>query len=475
MPIPGTNSHAIKNADGTWDVLDVPIVHDGEIDRYKANGDKADTWITGPEWFRHVIAVHSREEKAGRLGRAFLDHHTQEGGSQPDAGYIKPHRVGNLTVEGEKKPALFADILSIPDAFYQEWVKSGRLAGRSIESLVAENGWIDGLALMPTKVPHYSLPILTIGRESVSGETRDATQGAEMAVACASSAHARAAIARLETPPMADKTITVSGTMPDGRVGSWNLSTALLLAEEKKDDDGKPEIKAEDEGGEEKSGDGGGEGDGWKAKLDALKGCDIPVEDIPAVVAGITEFASSLETPSAEESMIEEEEPSVLDEEQVAEQEDEPLAAGKVAERAIRAEATAIAAKAETAELRAEMNRDKAVAAAVIRMAPFNIGSDPEAVLLARYKKDGAAGMEIFVDTTEKTAPRSSGAGIDDNIPGEQTDELPAEVMAITSPGDREIALKANREYQASIAAGFDMTDVSLASHINRAIGAAQK
>lgn len=441
MKIPGTNTTAIQNTDGTWDLFDVPIVHDGSIPRFNRHGEKVDEFATDPEWFSKVLATHHRALSEGIMGRAFIDHHDDDGGSRPDAGWIRPRRIGKIRVGGKVKAALFSDIVSMPDDVYQTWIKTGRLCYRSIESRVAETGWIDGLALMATRPPHYRLPMLTIGREVVPDGTSLRGSEGVAAVACETTEQAYAIWANLRETDMADET---------------------------KKDDAAPESTSNDS--ESK-----GSNSGWKSMLERLKSVKVEAEDIPEFVAALREFADSMDQGSEEEAEIEEPEsptPEPPGEEgPVAEQDLEETFASKVSNRVIQAEAKALAADARSAKIEREIKIRDAVDKAADDLSDFNIGSDPKAVLRAKAEEYGLKGLALFVETIKANAPRSPGLGDNSqDVSVEDMDDLPAEVMAFTDPGDREIAVKAYRRLTEQAHMGFDVSHRNLKGMIHRDI-----
>lgn len=445
MAIPGTNSTAIQNPDGTWDILDVPIVHVGSIPRFNAAGERVDEFSTDEAWFQNVLAAHQQGESDAYMGRVFLDHHDHQAGSQPDSGFLRPRRIGPITVKGARVQALFADIVAVPDEVYQTWIKAGRVPYRSIESREAESGWIDGLALMATRSPHYQLPMLTIGREiqRVPGGTREPMAARAMAVACSTSERA-VAILRAE-----------ESTMP----------------EEPKD-----EGKAKDEPKDEPKGDKKDEkkskpASGWKSAFETFKATEIALDEIPDAVAAIREFADSLET-SAGGGMIEEPpfEETPATETPVAEQEPTMAKAGTPNDRLIRAEALAAAASSRAAAIEAEMARRDAVDKAVLELQEYSLGSDPRAVLMAKAKEHGLQGLALYVSTIKAHGRKSPGPGGAVGIPDQQVTDLPKEVMAYTQPAEREVALKAFARFRQMEQAGYPTGDLSLAGMIRRDI-----
>ena len=436
MSIPGTNSTAVKNPDGTWNVMDVPIVHEGSIPRFSRNGEKVDEWEVTRDWMQQIISVHAMREREGYMGRSFVDHHGASEKSQPDAGYIRPTRIGTITIEGERKDALMADLIAIPDEVYQTWIKTSRMPYRSIESLVAESGFVDGLALMPTRPPHFQLPMLTIGNEVVPGGTRPAVPQHMEAVACASASQAEAAVRRT-------------------RMSKW----LKAMDEKKKKDleegrDESPIAKSET-------------GDSEPSEDSAPS--EVAAEDIPAFVAELRGFADSLEgTDEVGEEFDAEPvmEDSGMTDQPVAEQ---PMSASRA--EIAKAEAKADAAAADAREVRKMIAMRDAVDDAVDRLADYNLGSNPKAHLMAKAKEHGIYGLNLYVETVIAHAPKSPGSAHGD---GEVNDialaDLPKEVMAYTEPNERAAALRAYSRWQEQERAGWDMGSRSLTATIDREI-----
>lgn len=161
---------ASQNADGTWDIFDVPI--------YAANVrsfglmpvlDKK----TGDVVPQEMIVNHDAAWLEGTIATAQLDyaereyraplhiHHHNRGEKVEEAGEIMPRYVKKIMYEGSPLDTLFADLHNVPDAVYQQ-IAAKRLRYRSAECPMSmdERPEIKSLALLPHQPPHFKLPPL---------------------------------------------------------------------------------------------------------------------------------------------------------------------------------------------------------------------------------------------------------------------------------------------------------------------------
>lgn len=433
MGLPGTSSSAIQNPDGTWDVLDVPIVPHGAVPLYDRDGQHVDDFPTTREWFQKVITTHRQKERGeGYMGRAFLDHHDDDGNSNPDAGFLRPTRVGTVKANGKMLDTLFIDLVSVPDDIYQNWIKTGRMPYRSIESYVPEDAFIDGLALMATRKPHFQMPMLTIGEEVpyVPSGNESSIPAVAAAIACASSERA---IALFKESPMPE--------------------------DDKKDDDEKAKAKAMEEGEETAKGtdEGGEEMSLSGINLSSIK---ATAEEWGAFIAEAQAIAGAL---GGDGDMAEPDSTT----EPVAEQ-DVAMSASKKSE--LRAVAAADMSNAKVQALERRMDTKEAVNAAVDSLSGFNIGSDPRAILSAHAKKHGINGLAFYVSTVKAGYTPAPGSDEAEALDAPEVDTLPKEVMAYTDPTERGLAVAAHRDYEVQVKAGWPMGKRSLANTIQRAV-----
>lgn len=168
--LPGGAYTAVRNPDGTYDVLDVPIMGPiPEGDHDNAVGLDAD-WMN-----RAVVRARQRLANDTYLPLLHIRHHVRGGaGSVERGGYFLPRYVRSITYDGQVIPAMFADLKHVPAHVYER-IRAGDLPYRSIEvnDLTAQPE-VDSLALLPDEVPFFRLPLLTIGKEV--GEGRLAAQ-----------------------------------------------------------------------------------------------------------------------------------------------------------------------------------------------------------------------------------------------------------------------------------------------------------
>jgi len=430
--VTGTRSHARQRPDGSWDVFDVPIVHEGGIPRFNAKGERVDDFEITPEWMRKAIEVHALRESEGYMGRAFIDHHTDDGLSQDDAGWIRPRRLAELQIEGSPVLALYADIVGIPDWTYRDRVRSGRVPYRSIESLNVASAFIDGLALMPTAAPHFKLPMLTIASETERGasETEHGWPTSGALVACGLADQAVRAHSRRHA-------------MSETTKGAGENTT----------------------GGEDKP-------KSWKDAFEALRSIEVPAEDIPEFVALLTEFAGSL---SAASEKKDGEDGSRNGDEVIADQKN-PTKAAEPTEAVVKAQAKADAAEAKAAAVEQEMQLRDAVDEAARELEGYNLGSEPRKTIMARAREHGVKGLKLYVETVKAYGQKSPGPAGGQDLPAASGSdgELPAEVLAVTDPDDRAIAIKTHRRIAGLAKAGYPTDNLSLAGAIKRDIARAR-
>lgn len=152
---------AEQDADGTWTIRDVPIFSE-VTERYTRNGKKAQLPCTR-EWLSKAVD----RAKAAFDGSSYLAplhvNHFGDSEKVERAGFFLPTRVGEATVDGQRLPTVFADLLKIPAAVYAK-IKDLTLPYRSAETRLTGAPEIQSLALL-SKPPHFKYPLLTVGEE----------------------------------------------------------------------------------------------------------------------------------------------------------------------------------------------------------------------------------------------------------------------------------------------------------------------
>jgi len=416
--VPGGNYPADQNDDGTWNIRGVPIFAECELPM-KGGGEFRFT----RSWLENAIKMaRSKETQESFMARVHVHHH-DDGEPVMDAGYLRPTSVGELQIDGERKAVLFADLIRIPQEVYEQ-IRAFRLPYRSIEA-VPQDGFIDSLALMPTKAPFHRLPMLSIGREApVAGVTNPADgilepQGAtEGLVACFSRAHAVAALSHFPK----------GGNVPDQLL---EKPAGVKAADEKS-------APADDKQDKEVQAQGGGEG---KSAVEELFGQERSLEEwkqiLDAVKAKIAEFEAPAEDAAAA--------PQMPEEGPVEMASDKSTAITKDDSGAVKAEAELALVKGRLEKMEQEKALEEAVEAANKRLARFNIGSDPKGHLMAYARKHGLTRFAGYVEAIEEQAqPAPPASGFDFDL-----SNMPPEVAKFSDPAAQRIAFEAKRAYDA--------------------------
>ena len=150
---------AKQNDDGTWDILDVPIMADFEFGRKKLK--KVDrSWMTTA-----IDKCSSRFQEDGYLPPCHIYHHGDPGKPTKRVGHFLLTHASRERFEGRKRWVLFANLTQIPDAIYQR-IKDGELPYRSVEVIEPDGSpEIDSLALLEDEAPFFKFGVLTIDEE----------------------------------------------------------------------------------------------------------------------------------------------------------------------------------------------------------------------------------------------------------------------------------------------------------------------
>jgi hypothetical protein len=153
---------ATQNADGTWNVLDVPIcgeIPEAHIDSHPWNGKPIDR-----AWMQKTVENHQGKFKdEGFLPPLHIKHH-EDGKDRQLAGKFLPTRVGKLQYEGKETDVILADLTLIPDDVFQR-IEKGELSYISIEASSWEDGKFTSCAIMDSDAPYFAFPNVTVGEK----------------------------------------------------------------------------------------------------------------------------------------------------------------------------------------------------------------------------------------------------------------------------------------------------------------------
>ena len=140
---------AAQAIDGTWTIFDVEI--------FAAFSDTEREVIYDRPFLESIIQRHRSRCQEGYLAPMHSNHHGK-GQSTPRVGAFLPRRVGETIYEGKPLDVLFADLIGVPDAAYQD-MRNGSYPARSVEIDPSEPE-ILSLALLSDDVPYLRFPIL---------------------------------------------------------------------------------------------------------------------------------------------------------------------------------------------------------------------------------------------------------------------------------------------------------------------------
>lgn len=277
---PGLKLTAIENADGSWNILDVPVLPP------VPKGAKLNDEEIGVEWMNEAVRLAQNEAHLGHLGSISMGHHPDVNlgpSSQPGyAGKILPTRVGTSRMRDEGTiPCMFADFLFVPPDVV-DLIERGDLSYRSPEVVNWAKFRMDNVSLLSTEPPFFRLPMLGIGERIPFNRGAQETFESEEAFATA--------------------------RFTDGSPPIYRFSEEVTMSKEKKPtakfEDGEDKKDEEDDA---KMEDGGLNVD---AIVSAIESGEIMVKDFAAIEAAMSAAAGSSEeeAPPEDEAVMQEEE-----------------------------------------------------------------------------------------------------------------------------------------------------------------------
>lgn len=147
---------AKANADGTYDIYDVPIF--AELPK----GEKRNAQDIDKKWMEACVAQHLLRQGEGYLAPMHVKHHG-DGEQTQRAGFFLPKAVKTLRYNGRAIAALYADMLAIPAAVFES-IQRGELNYRSVEVATWDKAEIASLALLDDEAPFFKFELLTVGK-----------------------------------------------------------------------------------------------------------------------------------------------------------------------------------------------------------------------------------------------------------------------------------------------------------------------
>lgn len=420
---------ATRHEDGSLVVHDVPIFLDCERGDHQFDA----------QWISVAMDAAKQAEREGYLPPLHVRHH--EPGVQPrPAGFFRITRTGPITYKGQRRTAMFADLV-VTDEFVQREVMGKRLPYRSVEIFDVDRPRIDGLALLDHEAPFLELPMLMISDVGAavpngttdSGWHLEANEHGAPLVASMRRGTRTCLLFRHEDPDMAAKTTQKPATSKTTRKPAQFGAGVNMEAD---DDKG----GGEDEGGEKKEGEDmeGEAGIDVAAVCKAIADGSISVADMDAILAAIQSQQTTAEPEQAEQPFPGMAMKHSTDIEArfaaLAKQNAELAGANK-----------ALSARIDATD--AATKRRDAVAVAMKRLEGRPLGADLESELVAFHTKHGDAAFSAYVDAMVKNFGAIVGDGSDAEFTGAAN--VPEVAMAYQAAGTEavDLAVKFTREY----------------------------
>lgn len=193
-----------------WTIMGVPIF--AEV----PEGVKGAPFDIDSEWMKKTLANHKVRRKEGYTPPLNFEHHGV-GDNVFKAGQWELRRVGNVTIGGEKKAALFADLTKLPDHVFGAIMRN-EWPYRSVEILEYETHEIESLSLLDDDTPFHKFELLnedTIDVEEEAPLDRDLVSVGPVAFALRDGGGCRALFHFREKEDRS-MNITVRGNPTDG-------------------------------------------------------------------------------------------------------------------------------------------------------------------------------------------------------------------------------------------------------------------
>lgn len=432
---------ATQNDDGSLTVHDVPVFVTCERGEHKFN----------EEWLDEALTRAKQAESDGYLPPMHVRHHGRD--SVQPAGVFRATGKRSVRFKGGMRPAIMADLIITSPEIIGE-VLAKRLPYRSVEIFDVSKPNLDSLALLDHEAPFLELPMLVVNEVNKGGEG----------------------------PQVAPATFSMDrGAGDDGLVCFFRRGQrahVLMEANATMPDEIKDEPKSESKS-EPK-------GDSPKKSKKSNPGA-IDVEAVVAAISdgsiSIADFAAIKEAMSAAESMAPgTEAPEAPEAPEMPEMTGAaPASAPATAMRRgvdplefARVKATADAAQAEIAALKAERKRDVEVAAACESLKDRALGADLSSRLMKFHRDHGSKAFAAYVDGLASSAPRITPG--DDRKSGDFSSTrgaIPALAMKFQKDGPEAVekAAKFAREWEALNAAGHTRMSQERYIEINMAGG----
>jgi len=421
--LPGGAYTFAQNADGTFDIMDVPIM--GPI----PEGAHGNAVGIDRAWMQAAVdraKVRLREDTY--LPPLHERHHPNDRSTR--AGFFLPRYVGTMPYDGQVLDVVFADLKHVPQETLDR-IQAGELPYRSIEVNDLDRApEIDSLALLPDEVPFFRFPLLTLGRKIAAADlpanavTRLEDVPAAVASFRADAGHG-AALFRLQE----NKAMTMEERMAalEDKVDKF-LSAQ---AQDEDEDTGTQAADGEDEDAGAKAQDED-EGHGAKAQDDGDED-KAPDDDANA---------------QDDDAPAEEPEEKAGDDE--GDDDDKGAKAADTDTAALQGRVTALEAKDAD---RDQKDQVKAMVDTAMEALKGHVQGADLRDKLTLFAGKGKDALDAFVDSYASAAPKEPGPDTDSALDGMATStaSVPDAILKLKAKGPEqyELGVKLNAQYQA--------------------------
>ncbi|MCH7687712.1 MAG: hypothetical protein IH899_13680 [Planctomycetes bacterium] len=157
--LPGGEYESFQNADGTWDIYDIPIIANRPVPLM--SGEMFD--IT-KEWEEIAVSKALLKWHRDKYAPPLRIRHERGFETRPTGKLLlKEVRIGMF--EGEEAFVTFADFVAVPNDIYER-IKRGELSYLSAEMNDISNHEINAVALLPDEEPFFRWAMINIGVEN---------------------------------------------------------------------------------------------------------------------------------------------------------------------------------------------------------------------------------------------------------------------------------------------------------------------
>lgn len=154
----GGKYKAVQNADGTWNIIDVPFFASHTMRKEEGGHEIGAAWQR-----KSVEKALQRWEQDGYLAPLIVNHHSLFGDVFA-GGHFLPTRVGAAKVNGDETECTYADLLYVREDVYAAY-RRGELPYLSTEFIFAREEHLH-LSALDTEAPFFKFPLITIGEET---------------------------------------------------------------------------------------------------------------------------------------------------------------------------------------------------------------------------------------------------------------------------------------------------------------------